>query len=161
VRSTILSVTLSSKTIRQQLMMDIGNPANAAMPISRCTLSTTRAPCVTRTLCDDAEERERRDDRSAVCLRKLPLMLLRLLPCRADTRLLVLPAELEHICSHQAGVAETISQREHGGDHPEAQYHCVRRMVYVIGDLNLAGLEASICECICDEVRDAQAHRPH
>ncbi len=109
-RSTILSVTLSSKTIRQQLMMDIGNPANAAVPISRCMLSTTRAPCVTRTLCDYAEERERRDDCGAVCLHKLPLMLLRLLPCRADTRLLVLLAELEHICSHQAGVAETISQ---------------------------------------------------
>ena len=88
-------------------------------------------------------------------------MLLRLLPSRADTRLLVLLAELEHICSHQAGVAETITQREHGRDHPEAQYHCVRRMVYVIGDRNLAGLEAGICEYICDEVRDAQAHRPH
>jgi hypothetical protein len=141
-------------------MMDIGNPANAAVPISSCTLSTTRAPCVTRTLCGDAEECERRDDLGAVHLRKLPLMLLRLLSCRADTRLLVLLAELEHMCSHQAGVAETITQREHGRDHPEAQYHCVRRMVYV-GDHNLAGLEASICEYICDEVRDAQAHRPH
>ena len=117
-RSTILSVTVS--TIRQQLMMDIGNPATAAVPISHCTLSTTRAPCVTRTLCDYAEERERRDGRIAVCLRKLPLMLLRLLPCRADTRLLALLAELEHMCSHQAGVAETITQREHGRDHPEA-----------------------------------------
>ena len=142
-------------------MMDIGNPASAAMIISRCTLSTTRAPCITRTLCDDAEERERRDDRGSVCLHKLPLMLLRLLPSRADTRLLVLLAELEHICSHQAGVAQTITQREHGRDHPEAQYHCVRRMVGVIGDRYLAGLEASICEYICDEVRDAQAHRAH
>ncbi len=92
-------------------------------------------------------------------MRKLPLMLLRLLPSRADTRLLVLLAELEHICSHQAGVAQTITQREHGRDHPEAQYHCVHRMVHVIRDL--AGLEASICEYICDEVRDAQAHRAH
>ena len=142
-------------------MMDIGNPASAAVIISRCTLSTTRAPCVTRTLCDDAEEREPRDDCGAACLRKLPLMLLRLLLCRADTRLLVLLAELEHICSHQAGVAETITQREHGRDHPEAQYHSVRRMVCVSVVPNLAGSEASICECICDEVRDAQAHRPH
>ena len=142
-------------------MMDIGNPANAAVPISRCTLSTMLAPCVTRTLCDDAEERKRRDDLGAVCLHKLPLMLLRLLPCRADTRLLALLAELEHMCSHQAGVAESITQREHGRDHPEAQYHSVRRMVYVIAVPNLAGSEASICECICDEVRDAQAHRPH
>jgi hypothetical protein len=63
------------------------------------------------------------------------------------------------MCSHQEGVAETITQREHGRDHPEAQYHCVRRMVYVIGDQNLAGLEASICECIRDEVCDAQTHR--
>jgi hypothetical protein len=142
-------------------MMDIGNPANAAVPISRCTLGTTRAPCVTRTLCHNAEECERRDDLGAVRLRKLPLMLLRLLSCRADTRLLVLLAELEHMCSHQAGIAETITQREHGRDHPEAQYHCVRRMIYVIGDHNLAGSEASICKCICDEVRNAQKHRPH
>ncbi len=113
-RSTTLSVNvLSSEKMRKELMIDIGNPANAAVPISRSTLSTTRlvtrARCVTRTLCDDAEERERRDDCGAVCLCKLPLMPLRLLPCRADTRRLVSLAELEHICSHQAGVAETIS----------------------------------------------------
>ena len=109
----------------------------------------------------DAEKTERQADLCAVRLRELPFILLCLPTHRAGTCPPALVAELKHIFSHQAGVAETITQREHGGDHPEAQYHCVHRTVCVIGDLNLAGLEASICECICDEVRDAQAHRPH
>ncbi len=139
-------------------MTDIGNPATAAAPISRITVNTMRAPCVTRTLCDHAEERKRQDDLGAVRLRKLPFILLRLPPRQAMACRPTLLAQLKYASSHQSGIAEVICQREHRGDHAKAQYCCVGCLVTVIGERDVA-VHTSICDSIRDDVGETEAHR--
>jgi hypothetical protein len=90
-------------------MAHIGKPA-AAPNFGHTSSPVSRISEWQRTLCDDAEESERQDDLRAVRLRKLPFVLLRMLPRLAGTRFLTLLTELEHVRSHQAGIAEAERQ---------------------------------------------------
>ena len=123
----------SLTTMRQMLRIDIGKPAAAAV-LNFC--ASVHAACLQgqRSLRRDAEKTERQADLCAVRLRELPFILLCLPTHCAGTCSPALVAELEHGCSHQAGVAEAICKREYRGDHPKAQHRYIGCLVSLTGD---------------------------
>jgi hypothetical protein len=68
-------------------------------------------------------------------------------------------AELAQVRSHYAGVSQTVQQREHGRDRTNGKDGGIGRLISLVGNCNFAGPQASVGDCIGDEVSYAETDR--